>query len=203
MNGIDERSRLLPDAEAQGQYQNGARHPDRRFSHSSSDGEDAENLRHAHGAALRRNSSASLQPEYHQHRSSIKHWHEDADNEVEEQPPKSSMWTVIPVLLLGVFVANADGSLVIASGQHIASEFQQLSQASWIVTSYVLAQAASQPLYGKLSDIFGRKNNLIAAYIFFTIGCLLCGIAREYWILLAGRVISGVGGAGMTAVVSM
>lgn len=47
---------------------------------------------------------------------------------------------------LGVLIANADGSLVIASSQYIASEFNALSDASWLVTSYVLAQCASQPL---------------------------------------------------------
>lgn len=49
---------------------------------------------------------------------------------------------------LGVFVANADGSLVIASSQKIASDFNALNSASWLVTSYVLAQCASQPLVG-------------------------------------------------------
>jgi MFS family permease len=106
-------------------------------------------------------------------------------------------------MLLGVFVANADVSLVIASSQHIASEFQQLSHASWLVTSYGLAQSASQPLYGKLSDTFGRKSNLITAYILFTGGIFLCGSGQVYWQLLLGRVISGIGGAGMTAIVSM
>lgn len=71
------------------------------------------------------------------------------------------------------------------------------------MTSYLLAQCASQPLYGKLSDVFGRKVNLVAAYIFFAVGCLLCGVSQKYWQVLAGRAISGVGGAGMTALVSV
>jgi hypothetical protein len=47
-----------------------------------------------------------------------------------------------------VFIANADASLVVASSQHIASEFHALSNASWLITSYGLAQCASQPLVG-------------------------------------------------------
>lgn len=194
MNEVNERSRLLPDSETQDD--------DSIPPRSSSSGfEDADLLERSHFAALRRHSSAGLQPEYHQHTSATKHW--QGSSEDHETPTTLSIWTVVPILLLGVFVANADGSLVIASSQHIASEFQRLSQASWLVTSYVLAQCASQPLYGKLSDIFGRKSNLIAAYVFFTVGCFLCGIGKVYWIVIVGRIISGIGGAGMTAIVSM
>ncbi|RMZ75259.1 hypothetical protein DV737_g5386, partial [Chaetothyriales sp. CBS 132003] len=102
-----------------------------------------------------------------------------------------------------VFVAHADASLVIASSQNIASEFHALSTAQWLVTGYGLAQCASQPLYGKLSDVFGRKANLISAYTLFAVGCFLCGFGRTFTQVLAGRVISGVGGAGMTALVSV
>ncbi|KAK8212925.1 hypothetical protein M8818_003090 [Zalaria obscura] len=142
-------------------------------------------------AVLRRLSSAALPP-----------FHEDYPSS-EEPSSALAIWTVVPILLLGVFVANADGSLVIASSQKIASDFNALNSASWLVTSYVLAQCASQPLYGKLSDIFGRKANLTVSYTFFAAGCLLCGIGQAYWQVLAGRAISGIGGAGMTALVSI
>lgn len=118
-------------------------------------------------------------------------------------PSATTIYVVVPILVLGVFVANADGSLVIACSQTVASEFQVLSSASWLVTSYLLAQAASQPLYGKLSDIFGRKWPLIVSYILFAAGCALCGIGEAFWVVLLGRAISGIGGAGMTALVSI
>ncbi|EXJ70854.1 uncharacterized protein A1O5_05845 [Cladophialophora psammophila CBS 110553] len=141
--------------------------------------------------SLRRHSSANLPP-----------YHEDPTPAAE---PSSTLtiWTIVPVSLLGVFVANLDGSLIIASSQQIASEFNALSSASWLVTSFVLALCASQPLYGKLSDIFGRRSNLSVSYIFFAAGCFLCGIGQEYWHVVAGRAISGIGGAGMTALVSI
>lgn len=142
-------------------------------------------------AILRRYSSSHLPP-YHEH-------HQAAD----EPSTSVAIWTVVPVSLLGVFVANADGSLVVASSQQIASEFNTLSNASWIITSFILAQCATQPLYGKLSDIFGRKNNLTVSYLLFAAGCLLCGIGRTYGQVLAGRAVSGMGGAGMTALVSI
>jgi MFS family permease len=142
--------------------------------------------------SLRRHSSASYLPPYH-----------------EERPPTDepsstlAIWTVVPVSLLGVFIANFDGSLVVASSQQIASEFNALSSAPWLVTTFILAQCASQPLYGKLSDIFGRRSNLSVSYVFFAGGCFLCGSGRSYGAVLTGRAISGIGGAGMTALVSI
>ncbi|RMZ82619.1 hypothetical protein DV738_g1697, partial [Chaetothyriales sp. CBS 135597] len=141
----------------------------------------------------RRSSQASLIPPY------------GDINKPEEAPQASSLavWVVVPISLVGVFVAHADSSLVIASSQSIASEFNALSSAQWLVLSYGLAQCASQPLYGKLSDVFGRKSNMITAYTLFAGGCFLCGFGRTFGQVLAGRAISGVGGAGMTALVSV
>jgi MFS family permease len=140
---------------------------------------------------LRRHSSSQLPPYHIDHPCS------------EEGASTAAIWTVVPISLLGIFVANADGSLVIASSQQIASEFDALANASWIVTSFTLAQCASQPLYGKLSDIFGRKSNLVVSYGLFVVGCLLCGLGETYAAVLAGRAMTGIGSAGMNALVSI
>jgi MFS family permease len=58
-------------------------------------------------------------------------------------------------------------------------------------------------LYGKLSDIFGRKQALLFAYALFGTGCLLCGLARDMNELIAARAFAGIGGGGMTTVVSI
>ncbi|RMD40225.1 hypothetical protein DV735_g4906, partial [Chaetothyriales sp. CBS 134920] len=143
----------------------------------------------------RQSSQASLIPPYG----------EISKPEEEEQTSSLAVWVVrlTDDVYIGVFVAHADSSLVIASSQSIASEFNSLSSAQWLVISYGLAQCASQPLYGKLSDVFGRKANLISAYTLFAVGCFLCGFGRTFAQVLAGRAISGVGGAGMTALVSV
>lgn len=153
---------------------------------------DAISRHKSHDPSLRRLSAASLYPPYL----------EDVPGNSE---PSSSLaiWVVVPISLIGVFIANADGSLVVASSQSIASEFNALINAQWLVTSYLLAQCASQPLYGKLSDVFGRKINLVVAYTFFAVGCFLVGFGTEYWQVIGGRAISGIGGAGMTALVSV
>src|SRR5690606_29378225 len=60
-----------------------------------------------------------------------------------------------------------------------------------------------QPLYGKLSDIFGRKPCLLFAYTVFGLGCLWCGTSKSMTSLIMGRAFSGIGGGGMTTVASI
>ncbi|KAI9740626.1 MAG: hypothetical protein M1818_004590 [Claussenomyces sp. TS43310] len=69
--------------------------------------------------------------------------------------------------------------------------------------SYFLTLTAFQPLYGKLSDIFGRKPALLFGYTVFGLGCLFCGLARNIQELIAARAFAGIGGGGMTTVVSI
>ncbi|KAH8591517.1 major facilitator superfamily domain-containing protein, partial [Bisporella sp. PMI_857] len=104
---------------------------------------------------------------------------------------------------IGVFIANADGSLVIATSGTISSEFNDLENAGWLISSYTLAMCATQSLYGKLSDIYGRKSTIIASYIFFTVGCALCGLGQSLGQVIVGRLIAGVGGAGINCLVSI
>ncbi|KAJ5716721.1 hypothetical protein N7493_008632 [Penicillium malachiteum] len=78
-----------------------------------------------------------------------------------------------------------------------------LNLTSWIATSYFLTLTSFQPLYGKLSDIFGRKPCLLFAYTIFGIGNLGCGLARNINDLIAARIFQGIGGGGMTTVVNI
>ncbi|KAF8891479.1 member of the major facilitator superfamily [Gymnopilus junonius] len=116
--------------------------------------------------------------------------------------PKSYLAFVIP-MAVGIFLCAMDQTIVVSSYASIGSELNQLQNTSWIATSYLLTVTSFQPLYGKLSDIFGRKSCLLFAYIIFSIGCLLCGVARNMTELVIGRVIAGIGGGGMQTVVSI
>ncbi|KAF9696856.1 hypothetical protein EKO04_005201 [Ascochyta lentis] len=115
----------------------------------------------------------------------------------------TSVGHIVCVLLIGTFISNADSSLLFATHTIIASEFNALHDSSWLLTSFALAQAATLPLYGKLSDIYGRKSLLVLAYALFAFGCFLVGIGKSMPELIIGRVISGFGASGMTALVSI
>ncbi|OJJ49073.1 hypothetical protein ASPZODRAFT_129457 [Penicilliopsis zonata CBS 506.65] len=116
---------------------------------------------------------------------------------------KRSDALIIYGTFLGVFVASADESLVLSTYSTIASQFHQLSAGSWLLVAYNFGYCVSLPVYGALSDSYGRKNVLLSSYLFFTLGCLACGASSSLTQLVLARVIAGLSGAGMVAMVSM
>ena len=91
----------------------------------------------------------------------------------EEDPSPKNVLAIIGLLLIGVFVSNADSTLVIATYASISSEFGALKNAAWLTTSYTLAICAVQGIVGKLSDIYGRKAVLLVSYVGFASGTVL------------------------------
>lgn len=81
-----------------------------------------------------------------------------------------------------------DQSIIAAINGDIGNDLHALKNVSWIATAYFLTMAASQPLYGKFSDVFGRKSCLLFAYAMFAVGSLVCGLAGRIGSLIAGRV---------------
>ena len=81
------------------------------------------------------------------------------------------------------------------------SDFESSNRVSWIAVGYILSNTAFQPLYGRLSDIFGRKQSLLFANIVFLIGTLGCGLAPGLWTLFASRMVAGIGGGGLNVLV--
>ncbi|KAJ3245954.1 hypothetical protein HDU78_008132 [Chytriomyces hyalinus] len=104
-------------------------------------------------------------------------------------------------LMLAVFLAALDQTIVAVALQAIASEFNSLSQINWIATGYFLTATAFIPVYGQLADIFGRKSVFLVAITIFEIGSLLCGVATNMDMLIAARAIAGLGGSGIFSLV--
>ena len=75
-----------------------------------------------------------------------------------------------------------------------------MSLLSWLATGYLVANSACQPLSGKLTDIFGRRSGLLFSNFFFGVGTLICGLAPNAPTIIAGRVIAGIGGGGLTCI---
>lgn len=94
----------------------------------------------------------------------------------------------------GVFLAAMDSTIVATLSAPISNSFNSFSLLSWLASAYLIATAGFQPISGKLSDIFGRRPCLVAASLCFALGNLICGLARREWVILLGRVISGIGG---------
>ena len=78
----------------------------------------------------------------------------------------------------------------------IGAYFNRSNQSSYIGTSYLLSVCCFTPLYGRLSDIIGRRGAMLLALSLFGSGTLLCGIAPSMNVLIAARVIAGMGGGG-------
>lgn len=116
---------------------------------------------------------------------------------------RKKMYLIFPAMAIGVFLAAADQTLITTSYGVIGTDLQALEKTSWIATAYFLTLTSSQPLYGKLSDIFSRKACLLVGYTIFSIGCLLCGLSRNIYELIAARALAGIGGGGMSSVVSI
>ncbi|KAI1202699.1 major facilitator superfamily domain-containing protein [Nemania serpens] len=117
--------------------------------------------------------------------------------------PDVKMAALFPALAIGVFLVSLDQTLTIATYGKIGSDLRALNSTSWVATSYFLTLTTFQPLYGKLSDIFGRRPCLLFAYAVFGLGCLGCGLARDILELSIARAVAGAGGGGMNALVTI
>ncbi|KAL8420091.1 hypothetical protein RB594_003027 [Gaeumannomyces avenae] len=114
-----------------------------------------------------------------------------------------NMKVLIPAIGIGVYLCALDQLLAVATYARIGSDLEALNSTSWIATAYFLTLTSFQPLYGKLSDIFGRKECLLFSYLVFGLGCLGCGLAQDMNQMIIARAIGGIGGGGMNSVVSI
>lgn len=85
----------------------------------------------------------------------------------------------------------------------LGSAFHDAGISSWVGTAYLLTSTACQPLYGRLSDIFGRKVILVGCLLLFLIGSILSGVSQNMIMLIVSRAIAGIGGGGIITVVSI
>jgi MFS family permease len=100
----------------------------------------------------------------------------------------------------GVFLGAADTTVIATLSAQISSEFSSLSLLSWLATAYLIANAASQPISGRLTDIFGRGPGLAFSNVAFAAGNLICGLATSQKAMVIGRVIAGIGGGGLMSI---
>jgi EmrB/QacA subfamily drug resistance transporter len=109
-------------------------------------------------------------------------------------------------LMAGMFLAALDQSIVAVALPVITSELGGLDKLSWVVTAYLLTATAATPLWGKISDLRGRRPIFQAAIVVFLIGSVICGFAPEIAdylnvsgmsVMIAGRAVQGLGAGGL------
>lgn len=108
---------------------------------------------------------------------------------------------IMGALMLVLMLAALDQTIVSTALPRIASDFNALSELSWVVTAYLLMTAVSTPLYGKLSDLYGRKRVLSFAVVIFLIGSALAGAAQTMLQLILFRGVQGLGAGGLMSLV--
>ncbi|MBL0002900.1 MAG: MFS transporter [Actinomycetales bacterium] len=99
--------------------------------------------------------------------------------------------------MTGMFLAALDQNIVGTAIKTIADELHGLSAQAWVTTAYLITSTIATPLYGKLSDIYGRKKFFMAAITIFIIGSAMCSFAASMYQLAAFRAVQGIGAGGL------
>ncbi|BAJ82102.1 MULTISPECIES: MDR family MFS transporter [Acidiphilium] len=107
---------------------------------------------------------------------------------------------VISGIILCILLAAIDQTVVIPAVPAMAAGLHGFSHLSWVVTAYLLTSTATTPLYGRLSDQFGRRQTLIPSIALFVLASCVCATAETLPWLIAGRALQGVGGGGLMAI---
>jgi EmrB/QacA subfamily drug resistance transporter len=120
---------------------------------------------------------------------------------VQERPvlTHGQILVLMGALMTGMLLAALDQTVVGTALPTIVGKLGGLDHYSWVVTAYLLASTASTPLYGKLSDLYGRRPLLRFAIVTFVVGSLLSGIAQTMTQLIVFRGIQGLGAGGLMA----
>lgn len=103
----------------------------------------------------------------------------------------------VAALLLGLFMAALDQTIVSTAITTILQEFGGLDYFVWVFSAYMIASVIATPIFGKLSDMYGRKLFFLLGLIVFLIGSILCGAAQNMMQLIIFRAIQGIGGGAL------
>jgi EmrB/QacA subfamily drug resistance transporter len=112
---------------------------------------------------------------------------------------KREIYVVFAGIMTGLALSALDTNIVNVALPTIVGDLGGLNQIAWVGTSYLLTSTAATPLFGKLSDLYGRRQLFQAAIVTFVIGSLACGLSQTMIQLVLARGLQGVGGGGLMA----
>jgi DHA2 family multidrug resistance protein len=122
----------------------------------------------------------------------------NTDNSAEQWVPRHNPWLIALAVMLATFMEVLDTSVANVSLPHIAGSLSATTdEATWVLTSYLVANAIVLPASSWFGNLFGRKRFLIACVVFFTIGSALCGAAQSLGFIVIARVLQGAGGGAL------
>jgi EmrB/QacA subfamily drug resistance transporter len=118
-------------------------------------------------------------------------------------PPASAEFThrqiltILGGLMMGMFLAALDQTIMATATRTIADDLNGFSMQAWATTAFLITSTISTPLYGKLSDIYGRRPFFLFAIGVFIVGSIVCGLADNMYQLAAFRAVQGIGAGGL------
>lgn len=114
-----------------------------------------------------------------------------------EQVSKRNIRFIVTALLLGILMSAMDNTIVTTAMATIVSELNGMDQFVWVTSAYMVAVMAGTPIFGKLSDMYGRKRFFVFGLVVFVVGSMLCGMATSILELSTYRAIQGIGGGAL------
>jgi DHA2 family multidrug resistance protein len=115
-----------------------------------------------------------------------------------EGKPAVNKWFIAFIVAMAAFIEILDNSVGNVAVPHIAGNLSAtMSQATWVLTSYIVANSVVLPLSGWLSSVFGRKRYFLGSVILFTVASVMCGLAPNLGLLVLFRVLQGLAGGGL------
>jgi EmrB/QacA subfamily drug resistance transporter len=123
----------------------------------------------------------------------------DAVNPAARPEPLShpEVRTIILGVMVAMFIAALDQTIVATALPTIGRDLQNFTDLPWVVTAYLVAATAVAPLYGKFSDIHGRRVTMLIGILTFVVGSIACALAPNMLFLIAARALQGLGGGGL------
>src|SRR5215813_5461185 len=130
----------------------------------------------------------------------------DARHTAETVPPdhggartleRADALSIIIGIMLAMFLSALEQTIVAPALPTIGRALADVEMLSWVVTAYLISTTVATPLFGKLSDIYGRRRMMLIAISVFILGSVACALAPSMELLIVGRVLQGVGGGGI------
>jgi EmrB/QacA subfamily drug resistance transporter len=110
---------------------------------------------------------------------------------------QTSKWMILGGVILAMLLSSLDQTIVSTAMPTIVQELHGLEHISWVFTAYMLGSTVTVPIYGKLSDLFGRRTLYLIGIGLFLIGSILCGLSQNMTQLILFRAFQGIGGGAM------